>query len=148
MTIDSVGRSPLISESPEQTRYIARRLTESIGGPGIIALHGELGSGKTCFVQGIALALHIRQPVVSPTFTIVREYRGIRALYHIDLYRLGGPDELPGIGFEDYLESGGITAIEWAERAHDLLPASTVHVHLELTPESEHRSIRISRPPK
>ena len=101
---------------------------------GIVALHGELGAGKTALVQGLAAALGVAQPVASPTFALVLEYPlpDGRRLVHMDLYRLQEPEALEAIGFEEYLESNDIIAIEWAERAGDLLPAATLHVDIRL----------------
>jgi tRNA threonylcarbamoyladenosine biosynthesis protein TsaE len=130
---------------PEATWRLAGELLERLpAGRAVIALQGDLGSGKTCFVQGLALALGIRVPVTSPTFTVINEYPGARPLYHIDLYRLHGPDEVLALGFEDYLESDGITAVEWPERAGDLLPPDTVHVHLTALAQPDERLISIS----
>lgn len=96
----------------------------------VLALHGDLGSGKTCFVSGLAAALGIREPITSPTYTLVREYEGSRALVHIDLYRLASPDAVLALGFDELLQRDAVIAIEWAERAHVLLPANTLHLHL------------------
>ncbi|MDI6775213.1 MAG: tRNA (adenosine(37)-N6)-threonylcarbamoyltransferase complex ATPase subunit type 1 TsaE [Verrucomicrobiota bacterium] len=135
----------LISRSPEETMAIAGRLTVGLRPGSIVALHGELGSGKTCFVQGMALALGIRAPVTSPSFTLINEYCGTLSLCHIDLYRLRGPADTLALGFCDYMESGGITAIEWAERAGDFVPPHAVRVFLETRPDDE-RAITIRRP--
>ena len=132
------------SKSPEQTREIAAQLVRTLGPAAILALHGELGSGKTCFVQGLATALGIDHPVTSPTFTVVNEYRGSSSLVHIDMYRLSGPDDLFTIGFEDYLEARVFMAVEWAERAGDLMPPETVHIHFDTLPGRDRRSIRVS----
>jgi len=137
---------PLISHSPEETRQIAASLIHEHSGRLVLALHGELGSGKTCFVQGLAAALGTRRAITSPTFTVINEYKGPRPLYHIDLYRLNNPDEALGIGFEDYLEADGVTAVEWAERAGDLLPAHAIHIYFRALSGSNERSIRISAP--
>jgi len=137
------GNHSLISHSPEETRGIAGSLIEKFSRDAVIALYGELGSGKTCFVQGIAIALGIRQAVTSPTFKIVNEYIGICPLYHIDLYRIHSPDEVLAFGFEEYLEMEGIKAIEWAERAGDLIPTSAIRLSFEIMPNPEQRRIRI-----
>jgi len=110
----------------------------------VLALHGELGSGKTCFVQGLARALGVRQPVTSPTFTIVNEYRGRCPLVHMDLYRINDPEELLGIDFENFLDTGGITVIEWAERSGDWLPGNAVHIYFETGPVLNKRIITIA----
>jgi tRNA threonylcarbamoyladenosine biosynthesis protein TsaE len=135
-----------VSRSPAATRRLAAELARSLGGRGVIALHGDLGSGKTCFVQGLADALGIRRPITSPTFTIAGEYRGDRSLYHLDLYRLRSPEEMLALGFEEYLEADGITAVEWAERAGDLIPPDAVHVHLEASSRPRERTVVIRRP--
>jgi len=139
-----------VSDGPEATWKIARQLVKSIEerAPGqdsgtILALHGDLGSGKTCFVQGLAKALGIKQAVTSPTFTIVNEYKGRRPLYHIDLYRLKESGEAMDFGFEEYLEAKGITAIEWAERAGDLIPASAIHIHFKTMASADEREITL-----
>lgn len=135
----------ILSRSPEETWKIAAALLTEVPGRAILALHGELGAGKTCFVQGLALALGIAQPVTSPTFTIVNEYRAGRPLHHIDLYRLGGPDEIVALGFDEYLEADGVTAIEWAERASGLLPPATIHIQFTSLPNPDERLILIRR---
>jgi tRNA threonylcarbamoyladenosine biosynthesis protein TsaE len=135
-----------ISHSPEETWEIAGRIVADAPGRLLLALHGELGSGKTCFVKGIALALGIDQPIMSPTFTIVREYRGTRPLYHVDLYRLNNPNEVLAIGFEEYLQADGITAVEWAERAGDLIPQKATRIRFEALPEPDERAITVSFP--
>lgn len=127
---------------------IARRLLDSLPARGVIALSGDLGSGKTCFVQGLAAALGVRQAVTSPTFTLVNEYRGARPLFHIDLYRLRNADEALALGLEEYFERDGVVAIEWAERAEPLLPPTTVRVRLEAASNPDERRINIDLPDK
>lgn len=136
----------LTARDPNETQRIAAELVERAGTPAVFALHGDLGSGKTCFVGGIALALGIQRPVTSPTFTLVNEYPGPVPLYHIDLYRITTPDEALALGLDDYLEADGVTAIEWAERAHALLPARTVHVRFSCVEDPGHRQIVIQLP--
>ncbi|MBL7115081.1 MAG: tRNA (adenosine(37)-N6)-threonylcarbamoyltransferase complex ATPase subunit type 1 TsaE [Kiritimatiellae bacterium] len=119
------------TSTPEATQEIAQTLGMNMPRGTILALHGPLGAGKTCFVKGLASAQEISHPITSPTFTIINEYQGRMPLYHIDLYRLSGPDEALALGLEDYLFGDGITAIEWPDRAGDLLPVeSTIHVEL------------------
>lgn len=132
-----------ISHSPDETWGIARNIVEATSGRTVLALHGELGSGKTCFVKGVALALGIEVPIVSPTFTIVREYKGKRPLHHVDLYRLNSPGEVLAIGFEEYLQADGITAVEWAERAGDLIPPNAIRIRFEALPEPDERAITV-----
>lgn len=134
----------LVSNSIEETHAIAADLIQDLPRRAVIALHGELGSGKTCFVQGLAVALNIKQPATSPTFTIINEYTGEQPLVHIDLYRLHGSDEVLALGFEDYLEADGITAIEWAERAGDLIPSDAIHITFENMPDPNQRCITLT----
>jgi tRNA threonylcarbamoyladenosine biosynthesis protein TsaE len=101
-----------------------------------VCLYGDLGAGKTSFSYGIALGLEVQeQYITSPTFTFVNEYKGRVPFYHIDLYRLKDPEELEGIGFEEYIDSDGVTVIEWAERAEDELPEDRLSVYLNYVDE-------------
>jgi tRNA threonylcarbamoyladenosine biosynthesis protein TsaE len=104
-----------------------------------VALYGELGAGKTAFVRGLAKGLGLSSRVTSPTFTIVNEYPGDIPLFHFDLYRLKNEEELFEIGWDDYLERGGIIAAEWSENADNTFPAETVRVRIEKTGESSRR---------
>lgn len=110
----------------------------------VVALYGDLGSGKTHFIQGICKGLGVGEHVASPTFTIVNEYqaRGI-AIYHFDFYRLTSAKEIRDIGFEEYAERGGICLIEWAEKAEDLLPPQRYDVRMESADEPNTRTIAI-----
>jgi len=136
---------PVITRGPDETRELAGRLAAALGGPAVIALYGEMGSGKTCFVQGLAMALGVGTLVTSPTFTIVNEYRGSLRLVHVDLYRVSDPDEILALGFEECLDSPGITAVEWAERAGDLLPPTAVRVLFEPLAGKGRRKITVFR---
>jgi tRNA threonylcarbamoyladenosine biosynthesis protein TsaE len=136
----------IVSHSPQETMDIAGRLVRRLPSGAVLALFGELGSGKTCFVQGLASALGVKQPVTSPTFTLINEYKGRRNLYHIDLYRIRASRDLDSLGLEDYLEPDGITAIEWAERVGNLLPPKAIRIYMAARPDSEERSIRIQSP--
>ena len=108
----------------------------------VIALHGQLGAGKTCFVQGLARAFDCHS-VTSPTYTLVNEYRGSMAIFHIDLYRIGSSQEALGFGLDEYMHNDGITVIEWAERASELLPDTTLHVRITPTEKESERLITI-----
>ena len=134
----------IISKSPEETQTFAAALAAELKNGAVLALHGDLGSGKTCFVQGLARALGVRQPVTSPTFTIVNEYRGRCPLVHMDLYRIGDPDELLSLDFENYLNAEGITVIEWAEHSGDWLPGNTMHIYFETGTDLNTRMITMT----
>ena len=132
-----------VSNCPEDTWKIAEKLVSLVNKQGIIALHGDLGAGKTCFVQGMSRALGIGIPISSPTYTLIDEYEGENPLYHIDLYRLSNSIEVLGIGLEEYLEKDGLIAIEWAERGEDLLPEDSIHVHISKDDEFKRRTIEV-----
>lgn len=133
------------SHSPEETWALAAELAEQLGPGAVMALHGDLGAGKTCFVQGLAAALGIDEPITSPTYTLIGEYEGRLPLHHIDLYRLSGPEEALGLGIEEYFDADGITAIEWAERAEGLLPPDLIHIQIVADETTGTRTFRISR---
>jgi len=136
----------VISNSVKDTHKLARHLLKQLPESQVLALHGDLGSGKTCFVQGLAVALKVNRPVTSPTFTLVHEYAGIRPLVHVDLYRLRDSLDALMLGLEEYFESAGITAIEWADRAADIFPPLTIHISFEAMAESHSRRITIKSP--
>jgi tRNA threonylcarbamoyladenosine biosynthesis protein TsaE len=94
----------------------------------VLGLYGDLGSGKTTFVQGLAQGLGICEPLQSPTFVFLNHYSGTIPLFHFDLYRMKGVQDFLGLGFEEYFSSGGICAIEWSERIASLLPRDTWHI--------------------
>ncbi|HMO51645.1 MAG TPA: tRNA (adenosine(37)-N6)-threonylcarbamoyltransferase complex ATPase subunit type 1 TsaE [Kiritimatiellia bacterium] len=119
-----------VSQSPEETMAWAMTFAHHLSAGTVLALHGDLGAGKTCLVQGLARGLDVTGMVHSPTFTLIHEYRGRLPLYHLDLYRLHGPEDAWEIGIEQYLPGDGITAVEWPERITSLLPESTRHLLL------------------
>jgi tRNA threonylcarbamoyladenosine biosynthesis protein TsaE len=133
------------THSPEETWKLASELSGDLGPGTVIALHGDLGAGKTCFIQGYAAALGIDEPVTSPTYTLIGEYKGRLPLHHIDLYRLSGPEEALGLGLEEYFDANGITAIEWAERAEGLLPPDLLHIQITADQHTGTRTFRIFR---
>ena len=111
-----------LTNSPEQTEKIGSALAKILSPGTVIAYRGDLGAGKTAFTRGLARGLGISDPVTSPTYTIVNEYLGGRMpLFHFDMYRLHSADDLWDIGWEDYLERGGVCAVEWSENVADAL---------------------------
>jgi tRNA threonylcarbamoyladenosine biosynthesis protein TsaE len=104
--------------------------------PAVLALRGDVGAGKTAFVRGLARGLRAVGPVTSPTFALAHEHPGPLPLFHFDLYRLSGPEDLFDIGWEDYLARGGVCAIEWSERAEGALPPDTLYVTLDSHPDN------------
>ena len=134
----------IISRSPDDTRRAAARLAPALRPGAVLAVHGDLGAGKTCFIQGLAEALGVQVAVASPTYTLIHEYQGRLPFYHADLYRLDDPEEAVRAGLEDYLYGAGVTAIEWAERAAALLPPNTIHIHLSAGDQTNERVIDIA----
>jgi len=123
MTIVAAEMLDVISHSVEQTQRFGARLGSLVGAGDVIALQGELGSGKTNFVKGLARGLAIHGTVHSPTFILANEYRGGRLpLFHVDAYRVGDAAEALGFGLDDYFNDDGVTVIEWAERIRAALP--------------------------
>lgn len=130
------------SQSSEETEEIARELVSILRPGDVVALFGPLGSGKTVFVKGLAEGLKCRQPVRSPTFSLINEYQGAIPLFHIDFYRLEGEAEITDLGWTDYLDSSGIVAIEWAERVRNMLPENRYEVRISFL-GSESRTVEI-----
>ena len=111
-----------ITNSPDQTEALGAALAAQLQPGTVIAYRGDLGAGKTAFTRGLARGLGVTERVTSPTYTIVNEYTGGRMpLFHFDMYRLGSSEELFDIGWEDYLERGGVCAVEWSENVWDAL---------------------------
>lgn len=123
----------VITRDPEETARLGKLLAELLEPGDFIALVGDLGSGKTHFVKGIAAGLGADPtvPVTSPTFTILNEYPGRLLLHHFDLYRLSGLDDVIDLGFEEIFQGDGVSAVEWPERLEEGLPAERLDVLLE-----------------
>lgn len=120
-----------VSNSEEETEALGVRLADELKAGAVIAFTGDLGAGKTAFTRGLARGLGVKSRVTSPTFTIVNEYEGGRLpLFHFDMYRLGSSDELFDIGWEDYLNRGGVCAVEWSENVSDALEEDAISVEI------------------
>lgn len=112
-----------ITHSPEETEAIGEKLAKNLAPGTVLAYRGDLGAGKTAFTRGLARGLGYTEPVTSPTYTIVNEYLGGRLpLFHFDMYRLSSAEDLWDIGWEDYLDRGGVCAVEWSENVAEALP--------------------------
>ncbi len=124
------------SPSPEETRALGSRLGTVLVGGDVIALCGELGAGKTCFVQGVALGLGVDPsvPVTSPTFTLIGEYAAPVPLRHADFYRVESARRLEEAGFDDLLDGRGALVVEWPERFPEALPREHLEVRIEILP--------------
>lgn len=125
---------------------IGRKLAKALPPGSVVTLTGTLGAGKTTLVKGVAEGLNIEEPVTSPTYTIVCEYAAEKPLYHMDLYRLSGPDEFEQLGLEKELYGNGLAFIEWGERAEEVLPTERINLHIEVL-EDNSRIISIQGAP-
>ncbi len=119
------------TRAPEQTEAIGRVLSDMLPAGTLVALYGDLATGKTCLVRGMASTIGGNEPVHSPTFTLVNQYGEEKPLYHLDLYRLDGPEMLADLGYEELFDGDGVCAVEWAERAEGLLPGAHLEVRLQ-----------------
>ena len=127
------------SNSPQDTEKIAEDFSKELSGGEVIAFTGNLGMGKTCFTRGLAKGLGFSGEVTSPTFALVNEYRGGRLpIFHFDMYRLRCADDLFDIGWEDYLERGGVCAVEWSENVADAME-NAIRVIIEKTGEDSRK---------
>ncbi len=134
-----------ISKNEEETRRFGRRLGRILRGGDVIALCGELGSGKTVLTKGIAEGLGVTSAryVNSPSFVILKEYRGRLTLYHFDIYRLQDSSEFETVGYNDYFYASGVSVIEWADKVADVLPSEFLRVDLKIVKEG-HRDIKLT----
>lgn len=137
----------LTTSGLRETHALGQHIGASLRSGTVIALTGDLGSGKTAFVQGLARGLDVPEDyyITSPTYTLINEYPGRYPLFHIDLYRLDDPDSFEDIGLYDILHGEGVAAIEWAERLpKDALPEH-IAIHLEIL-DDDSRKIRVTAP--
>ncbi len=117
------------AENEQQTMEIGEKLGEIVKANQVITLNGGLGAGKTTFTKGLAKGLEIKRTVNSPTYTIVKEYKGRLPLFHMDVYRLGEDEE--DIGFDEYFSNNGVSVIEWAENIKAFLPSDRLDIYIE-----------------
>ena len=135
----------IVTKSPEETQALAHEFAKSLKDGAVVLLFGNLGAGKTSFMQGMAQGLGIKQRIISPTFIIMRKYddQGSR-LYHIDLYRTDSKADLESLGLEEVLqEKNAIVAIEWPEKLGSFLPEKRIEIRFETISENE-RKIEIT----
>ncbi|MGP1432037.1 MAG: tRNA (adenosine(37)-N6)-threonylcarbamoyltransferase complex ATPase subunit type 1 TsaE [Treponema sp.] len=126
----------LTTKTAEETIKLGTAIGQLLQPGDILALQGTLAAGKTQLTKGIAEGLGISEPVTSPTFTIISEYYGRMPLYHIDVYRLGSPEDFLDLGVDDMLYGQGVCVIEWSEKIMSELPSRTILIHIEAQPDS------------
>ena len=131
------------TKSAEETERLAAAMAQRLQPGDVVAFYGGLGAGKTAFTRGLARGLGIKEPVTSPTYTIVNEYlSGRLPLFHFDMYRLQSAQELFDLGWDEYLERGGVCVVEWSERVEDALE-DPICVRIEVQKEESCRAITI-----
>lgn len=122
----------LITRNENETRELGLKLAEKLKAGDVVAMTGELGTGKTALTGYIAEGLGIKKTISSPTFTIVKEYHeGRLPMYHFDVYRVSDPEELFEIGYEEYFYGNGVSVVEWANLVEELLPENAVRINIE-----------------
>ncbi|WP_078429383.1 tRNA (adenosine(37)-N6)-threonylcarbamoyltransferase complex ATPase subunit type 1 TsaE [Alkalihalobacterium alkalinitrilicum] len=117
-----------ISQSPDDTYKFGEQLAQQLMAGDVITLEGDLGAGKTSFTKGIGKGLGVQRVINSPTFTIIKEYKGSIPLYHMDVYRLEDSEE--DLGFDEYFEGEGVTVVEWASRIEEMLPEERLDIYI------------------
>ena len=129
----------------EDTQRYGRELAERLGPGSVIALVGDLGTGKTTLSKAVAKGLGVAEELSSPTFNVVKEYRSGRLpLYHFDVYRVNDPDELFELGFDEYLHGKGVCLIEWADLIEDILPADRIDIKLSFGENEDERTAELT----
>jgi len=132
----------IISKSPKETLALAQKISRKLEGGEVIALNGELGSGKTTFIKGLAKSSAVKEEITSPTFVVLKSYQGkIKdkeiVLVHIDAYRINNIDDIKSVGIEDYLERNDVVmVVEWAERIKEILPADLYQINFKFIDEN------------
>ena len=136
------------THSMEETSELGRQMGTAAGPGDVLTLSGDLGVGKTVFTKGFALGIGVTEAVSSPTFTIVQEYHSGRLpLYHFDVYRIGDPEEMDEVGFDDYVYGDGVSLIEWAELIEEILPEKRTRILIEKDVEKgfDYRKITVEK---
>ena len=131
-------RAGIATTTAEETRAIAAEFARTLPADSTLALHGDLGAGKTTFVQGLARGLGIQEAVTSPTFNIFTLHRGPTTLLHLDAYRLESAQQVDDLLLEDFMQSPWCMAVEWPDKIADWLPRDTLHLDLSITPDDRH----------
>ena len=138
MNIFAKLREGVVTSSAAETHALARELASALPLDATLALHGDLGVGKTTFVQGLARGFGITEPVTSPTFTIFTLHRGARTLVHLDAYRLENAHQIDALMLEDFLVSPWCLAVEWPEKIAAWIPSDAFHLDLGITSDERH----------
>ncbi|MFH0887502.1 MAG: tRNA (adenosine(37)-N6)-threonylcarbamoyltransferase complex ATPase subunit type 1 TsaE [bacterium] len=131
----------IITNNYEETQKFAEKFAKGLDSGTVILLTGELGAGKTTFVQGLAKGLGVEGIPNSPSFIVVNEHRGNKKLVHVDLYRLENVDEIADLGLDEYFKSDAITVVEWGERLGELMPNEYIMINIETIGENDRKLV-------
>lgn len=131
-------RQGIVTQTATETEQIARAFAAHVPEGHVLALHGDLGAGKTTFIRGLARAWDIVEPVTSPTFNLYTIYKGTRQLVHLDAYRLSSGSDLDALMIDDFLSPPWCLAVEWPERIADSLPDDAWHLYLNIDATTAH----------
>lgn len=134
----------IVLKGLEATEKFGEKLGRILKGGDVLSLTGDLGAGKTTLTKSIGKGLDVDEYITSPTFALINEYAGRVKVYHFDVYRLEGVEDLYDLGFEEYFYSGGVTIVEWGNRIQEVLPEDTIHIHIEKGKEVDERIVTIS----
>ena len=134
-----------ISNSPDETYKIGETIGKITNPGDILCLNGELGAGKTVFAKGVASGLGVQGRVASPTFTLINEHQGRIPFYHMDVYRLGSPEEMLDLGYEEYFYDQGVTLVEWAQLVDEVLPGERLDIAITQAGEHHRKLVFIPR---
>jgi tRNA threonylcarbamoyladenosine biosynthesis protein TsaE len=132
-----------VTHSEQETVELGIKMGKLLEAGDIVLLYGDLGAGKTVLTRGIALGLGTKDVVTSPTYTLMHRYEGRVPVYHFDLYRLGGPDEVLDLGYEEFFYGDGVSIVEWPERLEYLCPEEHVRVRIEVAGDGQKRRITV-----
>jgi tRNA threonylcarbamoyladenosine biosynthesis protein TsaE len=138
------GSLDLATASPEETRALGEALAGALRAGDVLSLTGDLGAGKTTLVQGAARGLAVEEAVLSPTFTLIRQYAGRYTVYHIDVYRLDRLQDVLDLGLDEILDQSGVVFIEWGDVIEALLPQDHLQVELTISDQGPERGLRIT----
>lgn len=133
----AIRKAEIATLSSEETFNEGKRFASRLSGGEVIALVGELGTGKTVFTKGLCEGLNVKNPVLSPTFTIANEYEADFKIYHIDAYRLSGSSEISAIGIEDYMMGDAVCIIEWADKVKEVIPEDATWIYFQHSKDRE-----------
>lgn len=123
----------ILSESPSETKSIGERLGSNLRRGDVVALIGELGAGKTCFIQGLMKGMKVSAcRITSPTFIIMNVYKGRVPVYHFDMYRLNNIKEVEELGYEEYFYGNGVAVVEWADKIKKILPSKCIKIYIKI----------------